>query len=181
MDAHLFSSAILEQRKNCNFIQKKFNFIDLFAGIGGIRMGVQNAGGKCIFSSEINEKAAKVYEANFKENPLSDVRQIDAKALPDFDLLCAGFPCQPFSISGKKKGFEDTRGTLFFDICRIVDEKKPKVVLLENVKHLIHHNKGQTLKIILQNLQNLDYEVNFRLLNAKDFGVPQNLFSFQKY
>lgn len=174
MTANLFSNAILEQRKKSDFIQKDFSFIDLFAGIGGIRMGVQNAGGKCVFSSEINEKAAKVYKVNFKENPFSDVTQIEAKSLPDFDLLCAGFPCQPFSISGKKKGFEDTRGTLFFDICRIIDEKKPKVVLLENVKHLIHHNKGQTLKIILQNLQNLGYEVSFKLLNAKDFGVPQN-------
>ena len=171
MTTNLFSNAILEQRKKGDFIQKDFSFIDLFAGIGGIRMGVQNAGGKCVFSSEINEKAAKVYEANFKESPLSDVTQIEAKSLPDFDLLCAGFPCQPFSISGKKKGFEDTRGALFFDICRIIDEKKPKVVLLENVKHLIHHNKGQTLKIILQNL---GYEVSFKLLNAKDFGVPQN-------
>lgn len=174
MTANLFSNAIFEQRKKSDFIQKDFSFIDLFAGIGGIRMGVQNVGGKCVFSSEINEKAAKVYEANFKESPLSDVTQIEAKSLPDFDLLCAGFPCQPFSISGKKKGFEDTRGTLFFDICRIIDEKRPKVVLLENVKHLIHHNKGQTLKIILQNLQNLGYEVSFKLLNAKDFGVPQN-------
>ncbi|WP_270959930.1 DNA (cytosine-5-)-methyltransferase [Campylobacter upsaliensis] len=116
MTANLFSNAILEQRKKSDFIQKDFSFIDLFAGIGG----------KCVFSSEINEKAAKVYEANFEENPLSDVTQIEAKTLPDFDLLCAGFPCQPFSISGKKKGFEDTRGTLFFDICRIIDEKKTK-------------------------------------------------------
>lgn len=157
-----------------NFAQKSFSFIDLFAGIGGIRMGVQNAGGKCVFSSEVDKKAAKVYELNFNENPLSDVKQIHIKDLPYFDVLCAGFPCQPFSISGKKKGFEDTRGALFFEICRIIDDKRPKLVFLENVKHLIHHNKGQTLKTILQSLQNLGYEVSHKLLNAKDFGVPQN-------
>lgn len=155
-------------------LKQSFNFIDLFAGIGGIRMGAENAGGKCVFSSEINPKAAKVYEKNFKENPLGDVTKIDLSKLPNFDMLCAGFPCQPFSISGKKMGFEDTRGTLFFDICRIVDDKKPKIVFLENVKHLIHHDKGKTLKIILTTLENLGYKVTYRLLNAKDFGVPQN-------
>lgn len=172
MSLDLFSH-IQEHKSNQN-LQIDFTFIDLFAGIGGIRMGVEKVGGKCVFSSEINEKAAKVYEKNFGENPLSDVRQIDSTTLPDFDLLCAGFPCQPFSICGKKKGFEDTRGTLFFDICRIIDDKKPKVVFLENVKHLIHHNKGQTLKIILENLENLGYKTTYSLLNAKDFGIPQN-------
>lgn len=174
MMLNLFSNENVQERDKLASKQKGFTFIDLFAGIGGIRMGVQNAGGKCVFSSEINKKAAKVYERNFKENPLNDVTQLSAKNLPDFDLLCAGFPCQPFSISGKKRGFEDTRGTLFFDICRVISDKKPKAILLENVKHLIHHNKGQTLKTIIQSLQNLNYKVSYRLLNAKDFGVPQN-------
>ena len=167
----LFTNLFLSKRR---FAKKDFTFIDLFAGIGGIRMGAENAGGKCVFSSEIDPKAAKVYEKNFKENPLGDVTKIDLRELPNFDMLCAGFPCQPFSISGKKMGFEDTRGTLFFDICRIIDAKKPKVILLENVKHLIHHDKGRTLKVILTALENLGYKVAYRLLNAKDFGVPQN-------
>ncbi|WP_201790976.1 DNA cytosine methyltransferase [Campylobacter vicugnae] len=174
MELNLFSSVILENRKESEFIKKDFTFIDLFAGIGGIRMGIQKAGGRCVFSSEIDLKAAKVYKENFLENPLGDVTQINPQQLPSFDLLSAGFPCQPFSISGKKRGFEDTRGTLFFDICRIIDEKKPKVVLLENVKHLMHHDKGNTLKVILRNLIDLGYNVNYKLLNAKDFGVPQN-------
>lgn len=173
---NLFSNSIFETHKQReqNLITKPFKFIDLFAGIGGIRMGVSKAGGECVFSSEIDKKAALVYEKNFNENPLSDVRNINCETLPNFDLLCAGFPCQPFSISGKKKGFEDTRGTLFFDICRIIEAKNPNVVLLENVKYLIHHNKGQTLKTILQSLKNLGYEVAYNLLNAKDFGTPQN-------
>lgn len=172
MSLNLFSH--IQEGKIGEKIRANFTFIDLFAGIGGIRMGVEKVGGKCVFSSEINEKAARVYEKNFGENPLSDVRRIDLKTLPDFDLLCAGFPCQPFSICGKKKGFEDTRGTLFFDICRIINGKKPKIVFLENVKHLIHHNKGQTFKIILECLENLGYKTTYSLLNAKDFGIPQN-------
>ena len=171
---NLFANLVLDENQRQFTKEKKFTFIDLFAGIGGIRMGAENAGGKCVFSSEINPKAAKVYENNFKENPLGDVTKINLDNLPNFDMLCAGFPCQPFSISGKKKGFEDTRGTLFFDICRIIDSKKPKVVFLENVKHLIHHDKGKTLKIILQTLENMGYKVVYHLLNAKDFGVPQN-------
>lgn len=172
MTQNLFAHSHTQERQKQ--IQKSFSFIDLFAGIGGIRMGVEKVGGKCVFSSEIDEKAARVYEKNFNENPLGDVKQIDSAILPDFDMLCAGFPCQPFSISGKKKGFEDTRGTLFFDICRIINDKKPKVVLLENVKHLIHHDKGKTLKTIIESLKNLDYKVSYKLLNAKDFGMPQN-------
>ena len=171
---NLFTDFALNKSKEAFFQNDNFKFIDLFAGIGGIRMGAENVGGKCVFSSEINPKAAKVYEKNFKENPLGDVTKINLNTLPNFDMLCAGFPCQPFSISGKKKGFEDTRGTLFFDICRIIDNKQPKVVFLENVKHLIHHDKGKTLKVILNTLENMNYKVTYRLLNAKDFGVPQN-------
>ena len=171
---NLFSNLALESEQQYSSKQKNFNFIDLFAEIGGIRMGVEKAGGKCVFSSEIDKKAAKIYEKNFQENPLSDITKVEPEKIPNFDLLCAGFPCQPFSICGKKKGFEDTRGTLFFDICRIVNHKKPKVIFLENVKHLIHHNKGQTFNIIINSLENLGYNVSHSLLNAKDFGVPQN-------
>lgn len=149
-------------------------FIDLFAGIGGFRQGFESAGHECVFSSEINEHCQAVYQDNFKEKPASDITLIDEKSIPDFDILLAGFPCQPFSISGHKKGFEDTRGTLFFDICRILEEKKPSIAVLENVKHLIHHDGGNTLRVIIQTLENLGYYVEWNLLNAKNFGLPQN-------
>ena len=151
-----------------------FTFIDLFAGIGGIRMGFEDAGGECVFTSEWDESAQKTYEANFKEIPYGDITKIDPKEIPPFDMLLAGFPCQPFSMAGLKKGFEDTRGTLFFDIMRIVECHKPRVVFLENVRNLASHDKGNTLKIIISTLENLGYKVNYRLYNAKDFGVPQN-------
>ena len=154
----------------------KFTFIDLFAGVGGIRMGMQDAGGRCIYSSEWNAQAQKTYLTNYGEMPFGDITKESTKRyIPDgFDVLCAGFPCQPFSISGKQKGFEDTRGTLFFDICEIVSKKKPKIIFLENVKHLIHHDDGNTLKTILTNLKELGYNVSWRVLNGADFGVPQN-------
>lgn len=149
-------------------------FIDLFCGIGGIRLGMESQGFKCVMSSDINIECQKTYKANFNEIPLGDITKIDEKDIPDHDILCAGFPCQPFSISGKQKGFEDVRGTLFFDICRIIKEKKPKIVFLENVKHLIHHDHGRTLSVILENLNSLGYETSWKILNASDFGVPQN-------
>lgn len=154
----------------------QFTFIDLFAGIGGFRIGLQNAGGRCIFSSEWDLQAQKTYLANFGEMPFGDITLETTKSyIPkDFDVLCAGFPCQPFSISGKQKGFEDTRGTLFFDVCQIIQEHQPKVVFLENVKHLMHHNGGNTLKTILSKLKNLGYQVSWKILNGADFGVPQN-------
>ncbi|WP_338768579.1 DNA (cytosine-5-)-methyltransferase [Bernardetia sp. ABR2-2B] len=152
----------------------KYKFIDLFAGIGGFRKGFEDAGFECVFTSEINEKCQEVYSTNFGEKPYGDITQINPKEIPDFDILLAGFPCQPFSISGKKKGFEDTRGTLFFDICQIIDEKQPSVVVLENVKHLIHHDKKRTFTTILKALNNLGYNVTHKILNAKDFGLPQN-------
>ena len=151
-----------------------FTFIDLFAGIGGIRMGFEDVGGECVFTSEWDESAQKTYEANFKEIPYGDITKIDPKEIPPFDMLLAGFPCQPFSMAGLKKGFEDTRGTLFFDIMRIVEYHKPRVVFLENVRNLASHDKGNTLKIIISTLEDLGYKVNYRLYNAKDFGVPQN-------
>lgn len=149
-------------------------FIDLFCGIGGIRLGMEAQGFECVFSSDINPECQRTYRENFGETPAGDITEIDEKTIPDHDILCAGFPCQPFSISGKQKGFDDTRGTLFFDICRILDEKKPPVVFLENVKHLIHHNNGKTLQTILQKLDELGYHVSWRVLNGADFGVPQN-------
>jgi DNA (cytosine-5)-methyltransferase 1 len=156
----------------------KFKFIDLFAGIGGFRLALQNLGGKCVFTSEWDKEAKRTYKANFGERPFGDITKEETKAyIPDnFDLLCAGFPCQAFSIAGKRGGFEDTRGTLFFDVAEIIKRKQPKAVFLENVKGLINHNGGKTLATILNVLRNdLGYFVpEPQIINAKDFGVPQN-------
>lgn len=153
----------------------QFKYIDLFAGIGGIRMPFQNLGGECVFSSEIDKYAAQTYEANYGEKPSGDITQIQAESIPNFDILLAGFPCQAFSIAGKRKGFEDTRGTMFFEVERILEEKKPKSFLLENVKGLTNHDQGRTFKIMLDILENkLNYKVYYKVLNAKNFGLPQN-------
>lgn len=151
-----------------------FKFIDLFAGIGGIRIPFDEFGGKCVFSSEWDKFAQQTYEANFGDKPLGDITKIDEKDIPSFDILLAGFPCQAFSIAGKRLGFEDTRGTLFFDIARIIKYHKPKAFLLENVKGLVNHNKKQTFKTIYKVLTDLGYFVNYKVLNAKNFGLPQN-------
>lgn len=155
-----------------------FKFIDLFAGIGGFRMAMQNLGGKCIFTSEWDKEAQKTYRANYGEIPFGDItKEQTKKYIPDnFDVLCAGFPCQAFSIAGKRGGFEDTRGTLFFDVAEIIKRKKPKAIFLENVKGLRNHDKGKTLQTILNVLRNdLGYFVpEPQIINAKDFGVPQN-------
>lgn len=155
-----------------------FKFIDLFAGIGGFRIAMQSLGGKCVFTSEWDLQAKKTYEANFGEVPFGDItREETKKFIPDdFDVLCAGFPCQAFSIAGRRGGFEDTRGTLFFDVAEIIRRKRPKAIFLENVKGLFNHDRGKTLKTILNVLRNdLGYFVpNPQILNAKDFGVPQN-------
>lgn len=151
-----------------------FSFIDLFAGIGGIRLGFESVGGHCVFSSEWDEDACKTYEANFDEKPSGDITKIEAKDIPDFDVLLGGFPCQAFSIIGKKEGFADeTRGTLFFDIARILKEKKPKAFMLENVRNLTAHDSGRTFKVIISTLEDLGYKVYAKVLNALDFGVPQ--------
>ncbi len=155
-------------------IHKEIKYIDLFAGIGGFRTAFDKAGFKCVFSSEINESCKKIYKENYGDLPAGDITKISADEIPDFDVLCGGFPCQPFSICGRKKGFEDTRGTLFFEICRIVEKKQPLAIVLENVKHLIDHDNGNTFRVILQNLENLGYEISFRVLNSKDFGVAQS-------
>ncbi|MBX3290365.1 MAG: DNA cytosine methyltransferase [Acidobacteria bacterium] len=155
-----------------------FKFIDLFAGIGGFRMAMQDLGGKCVFSSEWDKEAQKTYRANFGETPFGDITKESVKRyIPDgFDILCAGFPCQAFSIAGKRGGFEDTRGTLFFDVAEIIRRKQPAAIFLENVKGLRNHNGGKTLSTILNVLRNdLGYFVpDPQIINAKDFGVPQN-------
>jgi len=151
-----------------------YKFIDLFAGIGGFRQGFERIGFECVFSSEMDVHAQEMYQANFGERPHGDITKIDEQEIPNHDILLAGFPCQPFSIAGEKKGFSDTRGTLFFDIARILKAKKPKVVVLENVKHFKNHDKGNTLKTILKTLNDLGYTTNWSVLNVKDFGIPQN-------
>lgn len=151
-----------------------YKFIDLFAGIGGFRLGFEKAGFSCIFSSEIDPHAQEMYLANFQEKPEGDIRKINLKNIPNFDILLAGFPCQPFSIAGEKKGFNDIRGTLFFDIAKIVEYHQPKIIVLENVKHFKNHDHGNTLKTVLNTLNKLGYTTSWKLLNAKDFGVPQN-------
>jgi DNA (cytosine-5)-methyltransferase 1 len=158
-----------------------FKFIDLFAGIGGFRLALQNLGGKCIFTSEWDKEAQKTYRANFGEVPFGDITKEETKKFipKEFQVLCAGFPCQPFSHAGLKKGFEDTRGTLFFDVAdiinrRIESESPIEIIFLENVKGLRNHDKGNTLKTIVGVLDSLGYDVAFEVLNSKNFGVPQN-------
>jgi len=156
----------------------QFKFIDLFAGIGGFRLALQNLKGKCIFTSEWDKEAKRTYKANFGETPFGDITKEETKKfIPDnFDLLCAGFPCQAFSIAGKRGGFEDTRGTLFFEVAEIIKRKQPKAIFLENVKGLRNHNGGKTLATIINVLRNdLGYYVpEPQIINAKDFGLPQN-------
>lgn len=156
----------------------KFTFIDLFAGIGGFRIAMQNLGGKCVYSSEWDAQAQKTYFANFGEVPFGDITKEETKAyIPDsFDILCAGFPCQAFSLAGKRRGFEETRGTLFFDVAEIIRRKRPKAFFLENVKGLMIHDKGKTIETILNVLRNdLDYYVpEPEIVNAMYFGVPQH-------
>jgi DNA (cytosine-5)-methyltransferase 1 len=156
----------------------KFRFIDLFAGIGGFRLALQNLGGKCVFTSEWDKYSKQTYKANFGELPFGDITKPLTKSyIPDgFDVLCAGFPCQAFSIAGKRGGFEDTRGTLFFDVAEIIKSKRPKAIFLENVKGLRSHDKGKTLATILNVLrEDLGYYVpEPQIINAKNYGVPQN-------
>lgn len=163
-------------------LDSTFTFIDLFAGIGGMRIAFENAGGKCLFTSEWDKYCQKTYEANFGVIPYGDITKIKEDDIPDHDVLVAGFPCQPFSIAGVSKknslgratGFLDkTQGTLFFDIVRIIDRKRPKAFLLENVKNLTSHDKGRTFRIISESLEELDYEVNARVVDGQSY-VPQH-------
>jgi len=159
----------------------KFRIIDLFAGVGGIRLGFSQAAQEmdldieCVLSSEIDKWACMTYEKNFGENPYCDITEINEKDVPDFDVCLAGFPCQAFSIAGKHGGFNDTRGTLFFDVARIIKEKRPRAFLLENVKGLVNHRSGKTLETILNTLKDdLGYTTFYKVLNAKDYGLAQN-------
>lgn len=153
--------------------ETKFSYIDLFAGIGGFRQAMDSIGGECVFSSEIDKFACQTYFENYGEYPHGDITKIKEVDIPHHDILCGGFPCQAFSISGKQKGFEDARGTLFFDIARIANQVKPKVLFLENVPNLLKHNNGETFSQMKHILSGLGYTVFFKILNASDFGVPQ--------
>lgn len=153
---------------------EKFTFIDLFSGLGGFRIAAENNGGRCVFSSEIDKFAQLAYEENFNETPQGDIKKIDASDIPDHDFLFAGFPCQPFSIAGNRLGFNDTRGTLFFDVARIIKTKRPTFILLENVAGIVNHDKGKTLDTITNVLSELNYEFSWKLMNAKKYGIPQN-------
>ena len=169
-----------------------FTFIDLFAGIGGIRLGFESVGGKCVFSSEFDADACKTYEANFGEYPSGDITKIEAKDIPDFDILLGGFPCQAFSISGKQKGFEDTRGTLFFEMARIIAYHKPRVLFMENVKNLVQHDEGRTFNVILDTLKELGYQTFFKVLLSRRtatswawkpeaLGIPEDGYFHSRY
>ncbi|MBR5965650.1 MAG: DNA cytosine methyltransferase [Treponema sp.] len=150
-----------------------FTFIDLFAGLGGFRLALQSLGARCVYSSEWDKQAQDVYQENFGERPNGDITKVDEKTIPDHDIVCAGFPCQAFSISGKMRGFEDSRGTLFFDVARIVKEKKPKVVFMENVRNFARHDGGRTLQVVQKTMQDLGYSFFYKVLSARDYGVPQ--------
>lgn len=177
--ANALKTALMNKAKDAG---KRFKFIDLFAGIGGMRLAYEHAGGQCMYSSEWNKYSQKTYFANFGELPDGDITKVDARSIPDHDILVAGFPCQPFSIAGvsKKKslgratGFEDkTQGTLFFDVCRILKAKRPAAFMLENVKNLKSHDKGNTFKVIMDSLNELNYEVFTAILDGQHY-VPQH-------
>jgi len=148
-------------------------FIDLFAGIGGFHLALSSFGAKCVFTSEWDKYAQEVYSKNFKASIHGDITKIKESEIPSHDILCAGFPCQAFSISGKQRGFEDTRGTLFFDIARIAKKHKPKILLLENVANFAKHDNGNTLNTILKTLDKIGYDTHYKVLNASDYGLPQ--------
>ena len=160
----------------------KFTFIDLFAGIGGFHIALSELGGECVFAAEIDGNARKTYERNLinpgsklKSNFAIDITQVDINSIPDFDILCAGFPCQPFSQAGFKQGFSESRGTLFFNIAEIIKVKQPKAFFLENVRHLLNHNDGNTFKTISRIIrQELGYSFHYKIIKASDFGLPQH-------
>ncbi|MBT4185311.1 MAG: DNA (cytosine-5-)-methyltransferase, partial [Deltaproteobacteria bacterium] len=164
-------------------LEEKFTFIDLFAGIGGLRQAFESSKGRCLFSSEWNKFSQQTYEANYGDIPHGDITEIDEKDIPDHDILVGGFPCQPFSLAGvvsknhlgREHGFKDeTQGTLFFDICRIIKEKQPKAFLLENVKNLKSHDKGNTFKVIINALEKeLGYDIHYKVIDAGKV-VPQH-------
>lgn len=150
-----------------------WKFIDLFAGLGGFRIALESLGANCVYSNEWDKPAQEVYNDNFGDIPEGDITKVDEKTIPNHDILCAGFPCQAFSISGKQRGFEDSRGTLFFDVARIVKEKKPKIVFMENVKNFATHDNGKTLEVVRGTMEELGYNFHQKVLNSVDYGVPQ--------
>lgn len=152
----------------------RLKMIDLFSGIGGIRIAFENHGVECVCSSEIDKYACKTYYNNFHDMPKGDVSKIGKGDIPEFDILAGGFPCQPFSLGGLRKGFEDARGTLFFEVARLLDECKPKAFFLENVQGLVNHDQGKTIATIENILKSLGYTFQWRVMNAKDYGIPQN-------
>lgn len=152
---------------------KNYTFIDLFAGLGGFRLALESLGAKCVYSNEWDVPAQKVYQANFGDIPEGDITKVDEKTIPNHDILCAGFPCQTFSISGKQRGFNDSRGTLFFDVARIVKEKKPAIVFMENVKNFASHDDGRTLAVVKGTMEELGYVFFQKVLNSVDYNVPQ--------
>jgi DNA (cytosine-5)-methyltransferase 1 len=172
-DVNILCEEATTYDRKAEYPDTSFRFIDLFAGIGGIRLGLERSGGICVFSSEWDDDAAKTYEAYFGDKPAGDITKIQNKDIPDHDILAGGFPCQAFSIIGGMKGFGDTRGTLFFEIERILRAKRPKAFLLENVRNLVSHDKGQTFKVILEHLKLLGYHVHWRVLNALHYNLPQ--------
>ena len=152
-------------------MKNKFKFIDLFAGIGGFRLVLEEFGGNCVYSSEWDKQAQITYNANFAEIPDGDITKVNEKEIPKHDILCAGFPCQAFSISGKQKGFEDVRGTLFFEIARIAKFHQPKILFLENVKNFASHDDGKTLRTVVEVLDNIGYNIFYKVLNASNYGA----------
>ena len=152
---------------------KNWKFIDLFAGLGGFRLALESLGAECVYSSEWDIPVQEVYYNNFGDIPDGDITKVNEKSIPNHDILCAGFPCQAFSISGKQRGFRDDRGTLFFDVARIVKEKKPKIVFMENVKNFATHDSGKTLQIVKSTMEKLGYTFNQKVLNSVDYGIPQ--------
>ena len=173
---------MLDRQKKEAKVKSDFSFIDLFAGIGGMRLAFEKIGGHCVYSNEWNKYCQQTYFANFGEQPDGDITKVNAADIPDHDILVAGFPCQPFSIAGVSQktslggatGFEDkTQGTLFFDVCRIIKEKRPKAFMLENVKNLCSHDRGRTFKVILESLDELDYDVFYSVLDGQNY-VPQH-------
>lgn len=155
-------------------MKKNLRFIDLYAGIGGIRLGFENENCQCVFSSEIDKYAQQTYSVNFKEIPFGDITKIDISKIPEFDILLAGFPCQSFSKAGLQNGFSDIRGTAFFDIMNIIKYHKPEVIFLENVKNLVSHDHGTTFETIINSLNKINYTTYYKILNSKEFGLPQN-------
>ncbi len=164
----------LKSKQKTKSAKQDYKFIDLFCGLGGFRIALEQNNCKCVFSSDIDKNVQAVYEKNFGECPFGDITKISEKDIPKHDILCAGFPCQSFSIAGKRLGFEDARGTMFFEVARIAKEKKPKVLFLENVKGITNHDKGKTLQTILNILIDLGYDYVYTTLNAKDYNIPQN-------